>query len=102
MGGLMSTYNGWRSYETWAVNLWLTNDCGSQQYWQEQAAEALGRAGGDKEKASWELAVTLKEELSQHPCDGLHGDLLNAALSEVDWVEVAEHFVEAAWEEEHE
>ena len=22
----MKKYNGWANYETWAVNLWLTND----------------------------------------------------------------------------
>ena len=35
-----SPCNGWSNYETWAVNLWLTNDQGRMQRCQALIAEA--------------------------------------------------------------
>ncbi len=32
-------YNGWKNYETWSVKLWIDNDQGSEQYWNEVAQE---------------------------------------------------------------
>lgn len=96
----MSKYSGWTNYETWNVNLWLNNDWGTQGYWDERAQELLTDAGGDKEKACYRLAKSLEDEVGQVP-DGVTGmmaDLLGAALSEVNWGEVAEHFIESAAE----
>ena len=32
-------YNGWSNYETWNVALWLDNDEGSYNYWQDRTRE---------------------------------------------------------------
>lgn len=32
-------YQGWKNYETWAVALWMGNDSGSYDYWNETAEE---------------------------------------------------------------
>src|SRR5438477_252131 len=40
-------YNGWLNYETWAVNLWLSNEQGSWDYWREAAAEVYREAAGE-------------------------------------------------------
>ena len=88
------TYNGWTNYETWCVNLWLTNDEGSYHYWREEAGRHLK---DDREDARCNLAKQLKSELEEaSPLEeaSLFSDLLNAALSEVDWYKVADAFLE--------
>lgn len=93
-------YNGWSNYETWCVNLWLTNDSGSADWLEETAIEALKDADGDRDDARDALAQTLEQlhddaladrfpELSRGK-GGVFGDLLGAAMSAVDWREIAE------------
>jgi hypothetical protein len=100
-------YNGYANYETWCVHLWLTNDEVSNMYWHDAAQEHAKDAPNSKFvlDGTWttELAGTvalaqqLKDALEE--CNPLqeptvYSDLLNAALSEVDWHEIAECFLE--------
>lgn len=104
-------YNGWTNYETWAVKLWMDNEVGSYHYWNEAAQEAWNESGPESPNqfipthegnAQAVLAQRLKEEhdtQSEHPvfkaADGsVYADLLNAALSEVDWHEIASALLE--------
>ncbi len=43
------TYNGWSTYETWAVALWLDNERSSYDYWREQAREQRRKASASDE-----------------------------------------------------
>ncbi len=103
-------YNGWTNYETWLVKLWIDNDKGSQNFWQEEAQRIYGEAEADDtfsqaEKAALSLDEYLKEwheeiaEQSGVPTTGFVADLFNAAMSEVNWHEIAVSLIEDNVEE---
>lgn len=107
--GKPAKHEGWSNYETWALSLWINNEEGSQRYWYEKARECAERAKDTKtrfhahteeEAARFDLADALKDELEEAAPDleGLWSDLLNAALSEIDWGEVADHLLASAKE----
>lgn len=82
------TYNGWSNYETWAVKLWLDNDQGTQELMQDMARH---------ERTAYKLADALKDMIEDNTPDlgaSMYADLLNAALSEVDYREIAENILE--------
>jgi len=89
----MARYNGWTNYETWAVSFWLDNELDSY-YWLRELVQGEGK---DYDKA--ELAELLKERVS-YDCNPLidtatmYTDLLNEALSEVNWIEIIESAME--------
>ena len=90
-------YNGWRNYETWVVLLWIDNERGTYGYWRDAAREALRDAEPTppltrREMAHPALAARLQDEVEvSAPCPGAgpYADLLDAALAEVDWHELA-------------
>lgn len=89
----MSEYNGWTNYETWCVNLWLSND--SNDY---NTVKDICRGGKD-----YDAAQRLKEFVEELQPDleaSMFSDLLNAAISEVNWMEVAQAFREEEEKEE--
>jgi len=103
----MAAYNGWTNYETWAVKLWMDNEEPTYRYWKEAAEEAWAEAKADKpftrsERARLDLADRLKnaidegmpEDISKAVNASMYGDLLNAALSEVNWQEIANSLLE--------
>jgi hypothetical protein len=99
------SYNGWTNYETWVVNLWIDNEQGMQEYWQEQAAECLAGQDDSVADATWRVEDLMQEWYGEARAachtPGVFGDLLQAALSEVNWRELARHYVDAAKEESH-
>ncbi len=97
-------YNGWTNYETWCVNLWIDNSQGDQDYWHDRARWCLQHQPEEGD-AVLELRDALRDTFDekydeQKPDNGALADLLRAALSEVNWHEIAKHHIEAVLEEE--
>ena len=98
-------YNGLTNYETWNWKLWLDNDEGRYNYWQERVKDIL-RMGV---KPRWETVdqfrrSILAEEL-QADCDerldlftndesGPFVDILNTGISSINWNEIAENLLD--------
>ncbi len=82
-------YNGWTNYYTWNYKLWIDNDQGSYNYWQEQTRRLSIR----------ELEDALKDELQEAAADRLEEascltDLLGYAIESINYKEIAEHMKE--------
>jgi len=99
-------HNGWTNYETWNVALWMDNNEGDQNYWVERAEEVFRASQAGESYSSQTRAEaaahTLSDEIKeQHmeacptdlPGPGCFADLLSAALSCVNWYEIAEHYI---------
>jgi len=89
-------YNGWTNYETWNVKLWMDNDEGSYRYWQDIAEELWEDVEKDKDDFCTQMSRRLKDEHEENmpELQGTYADLLDAAMSVVDWYEIAESFVD--------
>ena len=99
-------YNGWTNYETWVVNLWLTNDSGSDEHLREMARDCLTHLDGDMDDATWELAKRIEEDHDEFMPEttGVYSDLLNHALGCVNWGEIARHVISEeydSWREDN-
>jgi hypothetical protein len=85
-------YNGWTNYETWSVKLWIDD---SHYYWQEIVQEYKDSDSGTKDV--YGLAERIREEIEDNsPLNGasVYSQLLNGALCEVNWQEIAESLLE--------
>lgn len=90
-------YNGWVNYETWAVALWLDNEQSSYYAMLALTESAYDDAEGDKDDALGQLAKAINEYIDdRNPLASdasMFSDLLGAAMSEVDYHEIAEHYL---------
>lgn len=103
------SYNGWTNYETWAAKLWMDNEEGSYRSWQDAAQEAYDDAESDsidtrEENAARVLAERIKEEIDDGAPEvsGMYSDLLSAAISEINFHEIAASLIEEVDKEEEE
>ncbi len=84
-------YNGWLNYETWAVNLWLSNDQALYLTTRELVATPT-KHNFVKEQA----LKNFVEDLCGEPLTeaSFVADLLGHSLAQVDWCAVVEAFEE--------
>jgi hypothetical protein len=90
---MSDTYNGWTNYATWRVNL---------EMFDGQSAEDLGCFTRYEEPDLADVAEYLKEwaddMLSMDCGDSLTLSYARAFVSDVNWYEIAQHFVDE-WNE---
>lgn len=71
-------YNGWKNKETWLVNLWL--------------GDSLAMYQEDGFTIDAAFVEQMVDEMVDEEVSGLISDLLNCALYEIDYDEIAEHY----------
>lgn len=108
----METYNGWKNYETWNVALWIGNEPGTYEAAREMTQAAYDATDEDQthaerlEEAASDLSRQIQEWVESEMLPDLGAcmasDLLNAAMSEVDWYEIAENWLSEVDEPEKE
>ena len=93
------TYNGWKNYPTWAVNLWLSNDEGLYNEAREIAEQ--NRQQQTPDNPHWGRAVCADQfkewvtnDLAPNLGASFAADLLGYALDQVDWFEIADAWLE--------
>ena len=102
-------YQGWANYPTWNVKLWIDNEESDHWWWREQALAFIDAAEATThltrlEVAARDLAQKLERNHNEaHQCSHAHNigwqnDLLEWALGQVDWHEVADAYIEDAWD----
>lgn len=88
-------YNGWRNYETWNVALWLDNDRSAYETCLELTQQAVGNA--EHTSPQWWLGQRIRELVEDSMLPQLEAsmasDLLTHAVGNVDWDEVADHYL---------
>ena len=86
----MSEYNGWKNYETWLVNVWFSDNY--NEYFLERF-----RDGELLEPVTWDMIRSYVEDWVDNDINtenGFIADLVNGAMREVDWRELASHVEE--------
>lgn len=86
---MSDTYNGWTNYATWRVNL---------EMFDGQSAEDLGCFTRYEEPDTSDVAEYLRDQVDEVLCnDCENGPALSYArafVSDVNWYEIAQHFVD--------
>lgn len=90
-------YNGWYNYETWLFNLWhddaFTDD--AQTVWDDaKADDTFSR----EENATIALAQSIESfadevTFERVPETGFLADLVNGARQEINFYEIAKHYI---------
>lgn len=95
-----TTYNGWTNYETWLTNLWF-DEFNFEDYVNDGTFD-------DMDKDDVLIWVTdyikdfIDEFIESMTPNGTHGfikDMINSAIQEIDYRDIAEHYVDDIMDE---
>lgn len=94
-------YQGWTNHATWLVKLWIDNDRPAYTTWRHITKEIWKKSRKNKvftrmEVARNELSRRLKHHFENNmpSLKGFWQDLLQGAIEEVNWVEIAAEMLE--------
>lgn len=87
----MSGYNGWKNWETWNTNLHF------EAAFDDEAGYMDGGLTAERAK---EVVENWIEAVATYPGGSYLSDIISSVLGEVDWHEIAEHYVGEADEPE--
>ncbi len=89
----MSKYNGWTNYATWCMHLHITSDEIPYNY-----ARWLATSADDSDDRAKVIETWITEEVLPTFSDTWYGvmvsDLISSTLSDVNWQEIADAFLE--------
>lgn len=91
MANKETTYQGWRNYETWNCALWLSSDAGF-----DTAVHEYIDSLDNSNNQACELADYLEsfvEEFAPELPPSMYSDLLNAAIEQIDFYEIATNYL---------
>jgi len=83
----MSDYNGWKNYETWLVGLWFSDSYNEYFLEQFRDGDLTQTVTGDDVREYVQDYVD--NDINTE--NGFISDLVNGAMREVDWRELANH-----------
>lgn len=99
---MCNPYNGYKNYETWNVSLWIDNEQGDYDYVSENATDIYQNCDKDKHDFCNEFSTWLKDYIEeQNPLAeqaSMFSDILQAALDNVNWYDLAENWFEVCQE----
>lgn len=88
------TYNGWGNYETWLTNLWFENydftDQVDDGHFDDMDQDEILSYVADYIEES--VGEYISEQLGV--VEGFILDVVNSFVGDVDWREIAEHYVD--------
>ncbi len=80
-----TTYQGWKNYPTWCVNMWLTNDEGLYNETRSRIHDLTARL-----EVADEIKAYVRDNLEPNLDASWRADLLGFAFDQVDWLEIAD------------
>jgi hypothetical protein len=85
-------HNGWKNYETWSIALFIDNE---EEWYNHVRNDIMKRDVSDYYK-SCDLREFMADNLDTYNLTPYQSQLIQATLSEVDWMVVLNHYKEDA------
>lgn len=97
-------YNGWTNWETWNCNLWFDNHFEEDASIAWEATSTTDNLDDRKEVATERLAECIETFVTECVLDkneesSLAQDFLTVSLREVNWLEIAAHYIDPLFDD---